>query len=270
MLGLFVIGAIGISLIMALAWFIQRQAKNAGWVDVVWSIGTGLLGIFFALAPISAGDGLNQRQIIIAVLAGLWALRLAWDLGRRVAHGPEDVRYADLRKSWGARFQQRLFGFLQIQALASLFLGLSILLAARNPNPAIGPGDLAGIAILLIAVIGEAVGDRQLRRFKAHPEHHGKICDVGLWGLSRHPNYFFEWLGWLAYPLMAIHVDGTYPLGWLALIGPALMYWLLNYVSGIPLLEKQMLLSRGAAYRDYQQRINAFFPGPHPYIKRQS
>jgi steroid 5-alpha reductase family enzyme len=80
--------------------------------------------------------------------------------------------------------------------------------------------------------------------------------------MSRHPNYFFEWMGWFAYAIIAIDFSGGYPWGWLALAGPALMYWLLVHASGIPPLEAHMLRSRGQAFRDYQHRVNAFWPGP--------
>jgi steroid 5-alpha reductase family enzyme len=87
-------------------------------------------------------------------------------------------------------------------------------------------------------------------------------CDVGLWGWSRHPNYFFEWLGWLAYPLLAIDLSGAYLWGWAALLGPACMYWLLVHVSGIPPLEAHMLERRRDEFRAHQARTNAFFPAP--------
>jgi steroid 5-alpha reductase family enzyme len=112
--------------------------------------------------------------------------------------------------------------------------------------------------VLAVAVLGEGAADAQLGRFRANPANHGKVCDAGLWAWSRHPNYFFEWLHWLAYPLFALGAD----YGWLALLGPGFMYWLLVHVSGIPPLEAQMLRSRGDAYRAYQRRVSAFIPLP--------
>jgi len=97
-----------------------------------------------------------------------------------------------------------------------------------------------------------------LQHFRNDPAHHGKVCEAGLWRWSRHPNYFFEWLYWTAYPLLALGSGWFWP----ALVGPALIYWLLVHVSGIPPLEAQMLRSRGDAYRDYQRRVRAFFPLP--------
>ena len=134
-------------------------------------------------------------------------------------------------------------------------------LAAHTPRP-LGLQDLAGLVIMAAAITGEGVADAQLLRFRAVAAHHGGICDQGLWRLSRHPNYFFEWLGWLAYPLFAIDLSGAYPWGWFALSGPALIYWLLVHVSGIPFLEAQMLRSRGDRYRAYQARTRAFLPFP--------
>jgi steroid 5-alpha reductase family enzyme len=88
----------------------------------------------------------------------------------------------------------------------------------------------------------------------------GLVCDAGLWRWSRHPNYFFEWFGWLAYPLIGPSTD--YPWGWATLSAPVFMYWILVHVTGIPPLEQQMLRSRGARYRDYQSRTSMFFPRP--------
>jgi steroid 5-alpha reductase family enzyme len=118
--------------------------------------------------------------------------------------------------------------------------------------------------ILFIGIAGEALADAQLKRFREHRANQGRVCDVGLWRWSRHPNYFFEWLGWLAYPLIAISPAYPlyYPLGWATLLAPGFMYWFLVHVTGIPPLEAQMLRSRGERYRDYQSRTSVFFPLP--------
>ena len=144
--------------------------------------------------------------------------------------------------------------------VAGLIAAWSIRLGVHNPAPFFRPLDIAGIVVLIIAVAGEAVADEQLRRFKKNPANKGRVCDTGLWAWSRHPNYFFEWLGWVAYPLLAISSDWWW--GWLALTGPAFMYWLLAHVSGVPMLEQQMLKSRGTAFRAYQSRVSSFFPLP--------
>ena len=100
----------------------------------------------------------------------------------------------------------------------------------------------------------------ELKRFRQDPANRGRVCDVGLWRWSRHPNYFFEWFGWLAYPVIALSFD--YPWGLASLLAPVFMYWILVHVTGIPPLEEQMLRSRGERYRDYQSRTSRFFPLP--------
>jgi steroid 5-alpha reductase family enzyme len=156
-----------------------------------------------------------------------------------------------------------MFLFLQVQAAAALLLVGTILLAARNPAPTLGWGDALGAAILVVAIFGEAIADRQLRQFRAISVNRGRVCDKGLWGISRHPNYFFEWLGWTAYAVIALAPNAQPVTAWLALIGPLLMYWLLVHVSGVPPLEAHMLKSRGPEFRAYQARVSAFWPIPH-------
>lgn len=243
---------------MAGAWVLQRVLHNAGWVDAVWSAATGAVGAACALAPAESGGG-GARRAVVAVMAACWSGRLAWHIALRTRGAPEDARYAAFRREWGAAFEMRLFWFLMIQAAASWVLVLSIALAAHNPRP-LRLADGLGVAVLLASVLGEGLADSQLRRFRS--TSHGGICDAGLWGWSRHPNYFFEFLGWCAYPLMAIDLSGAYPQGFVALAGPAFMFWLLRYVSGVPPLEKSMLERRGDAFRSYQRRVSAFFPLP--------
>jgi steroid 5-alpha reductase family enzyme len=251
-----------LSLAMMVAWLVQWRTRNAGWVDVVWTWALGAAGVVYALVPVAGASGPTSRQWLVAALVLAWSLRLGAHLAGRTWHGPEDRRYAQFREDWGSAYEPRMFGLLQVQAAAAATLALSMLLAARNPAP-LGAKDLGACAVLAAAVCGAGLADAQLERFRRRPENHGQVCSRGLWRWSRHPNYFFEWLGWFAYPILAIEVHGPYPLGWLALMGPAFMYILLVHVSGIPPLERQMLKTRGAAYREYQARISAFFPA-HP------
>ncbi|MCS0497722.1 DUF1295 domain-containing protein [Ancylobacter sp. MQZ15Z-1] len=252
--------AAGLSLAMAGAWLTAERSGNHGWVDTVWSFATGAGGVAACLLP--TGPGWPPRRIVVAALIALWALRLGGHILQRTLRGHDDPRYAELRREWGPHASRRLFVFLQIQALASLVLVLAVMAAAHNPAPSWRWGDGLGVVLALAAVAGEAVADRQLARFRADPARRGQVCDIGLWGLTRHPNYFFEWLGWLAYPAIAISVTGTHPWGFAAFLAPLLIYVLLVHVSGIPPTEAHMLRSRGTAFRDYQRRVNAFWPGP--------
>ncbi len=254
--------AICLSMIMALAWAVRRQTNNSGWVDAVWTFGMGIVGLASALIVLPGAEDWTSRQIIVAILIALWSLRLGAHIAQRNLEIEDDPRYAALAKEWGAEASQRMFWLLQKQALVTIPLALSVFLAAQNPVSGLRLQDALAILVALMAIIGEGISDRQLRQFKSRSDTASGVCDQGLWRWSRHPNYFFEWLGWLAYPIFAIDLSGTYPWGWLALAGPLCMYWLLRHVSGIPLLEKHLIQSRGDAYHAYQNRTSAFFPLP--------
>ncbi len=76
--------------------------------------------------------------------------------------------------------------------------------------------DYLGALILFVGIAGEGIADAQLKRFRDNPANKGKVCDAGLWRWSRHPNYFFQWFGWLAYPVIAIApaIRGALPRCW--------------------------------------------------------
>lgn len=244
--------------VMSLSWFAQRALKNAGWVDVFWTFGTGASCVAVALW---SGAGANHdRQLLVAALAAIWSLRLGFYIAARVASSTtEDVRYATLRETWGRAFQSRLFGLVIVQAPATTLLSWSVFAATHASDAALRLRDGLGILILAIAIAGEALADEQMRRFKSKPNH-GPINDSGLWSWSRHPNYFFEWFGWLAYP--AIGFDPANIGSWATWIAPVLMYLILRYGTGVPALEHNMLMSRGDAFRAYQARVSAFIPMP--------
>ncbi|MGJ7041494.1 steroid 5-alpha reductase family enzyme [Shinella sp. BE166] len=258
---LFLLLAVALSLAMTGAWLVVVRGASSGWVDATWSFLVGAAGIAVALTPVAGWEGDVQRRLVVALIAVLWSCRLGFHIVLRTLHGGEDPRYARLKQEWGDRWKGRLWFFLQIQAAAALLLAATIFLAARNPAPGLRWSDIAGIAILVAAVLGEGLADAQLARFRGDPANRGKVCDAGLWGLSRHPNYFFQWLGWTGYAVIAIGPAGTWPWGWAALAGPAFMYWLLVHISGIPPLEAHMLRSRGVAFAAYAKRVNAFWPG---------
>ncbi len=247
---------------MAFAWLVQQRTGQSGWVDACWSFATGFAGAASALSALLLYPQ-APRPIIVAMFAGVWSLRLGVHIVLRTRGAGEDPRYAKMREDWGQDASRRMFWLLQIQALVSVPLVLAIAVAAWNVERPLGLQDGLAAMLLAIAIAGEAMSDKQLRDFAKKPANRGKICTVGFWRWSRHPNYFFEWLAWLAYPVFAINLGATYWWGWLALAAPVSMYLLLTRVSGIPLLEEHMVRKHGDLYRRYQRTTSAFFPWPN-------
>lgn len=250
--------AVGLSLVMVCAWAIQRMTGASGWIDTIWSFAVGFGGM---AAAIFADGGFERRIAVFAIIA-VWSARLGTHIAARTKGGGEDPRYAKFIEEWGASAAWKLFVFLQVQAIAAFVLVLAVYLAAANPAPFPRVIDVAAIVIAIAAIVGETVADAQLASFRKSPEARTGVCETGLWRYSRHPNYFFEWLIWCAWLLLAVDLSGQSGWGWLAVLAPLQMYWLLVHVSGIPPLEEHMLKSRGEKFRALQTRVNAFFPGP--------
>jgi len=231
----------------------QRRTGDATAVDAGWGASVALLAILDGVF----GPGDASHRVLIAVLAGFENARVAWVVVRRLG-GKEDGRYAELRRRWRERGrEQTTFAiFYQAQALLAAVLTLPFLFTVFNRHGGLEPLEWAGAALWLLAVAFEVTADAQLRRHKADPSRRGTTMRSGLWRYSRHPNYFFQTLTWVAYALVATAA----PWGWLGWIAPALILFLVLFVTGIPPSEEQALRSRGEDYRRYQRETSAFVP----------
>ncbi len=239
--------------VMALLWLIHLPMRNAAIVDFGWGFLLATIAILYALA----GTSYAPRRWLAAAMAAVWGYRLAFYLlFTRILGHPEEGRYVELRQSWKTNLALKFFIFFQAQALLDVVLSLPFLLVALDRRPAPAWSDFAGAGIWAVAFAGETTADAQLTAFKSSPANKGKTCCAGLWKYSRHPNYFFEWLIWVAYAIYAIGA----PWGWLGLASPALMLFFLFRVTGIPATEAQALRSRGEEYRRYQETTSAFVP----------
>lgn len=252
MLRLLGVAAVIAAIYFAVVWAISVKIRNYGLLDVAWSYGIAILAPFYAW--FATGDPL--RKWLVAAVGIAWSLRLgSYILIRVLSHHPkEDPRYQTLRKDWpGAG---RFLLFFELQALVLLIFSLPFLLASFNATPGLQWIEWLGLGIAALSFVGEGTADLQMQGFKANPANKDKVCRVGLWRYSRHPNYFFESMVWWGFFIFAL---GT-PWGWVTIVCPLLMLWFLLKVTGIKLTEEYSLKSKGEAYRDYQRTTSAFIP----------
>lgn len=247
------IGAAGVCGLMFILWLIHFPMKNAAIVDGGWAGGLALLAILYA----AFGPGYGPRRLMIGAMGGVWGLRLSlYLLTTRVFGHEEEGRYVALREKWKTGIPLKFLIFFEAQAVLCVLLSVPFLMAVLNPEPRLSVIEESAAALWLIALAGESKADRDLHRFKSNPANKGKTCREGLWKYSRHPNYFFEWLIWIAYALFALASPG----GWWGLTAPAMMLYFLFRVTGIPATERQALRTKGDDYRDYQRTTSAFVP----------
>lgn len=239
--------------VMVALWLADRRIHNASIADVGWCV--GLVGAVAWYGWSTTGD--LERKILLLSMASLYGVRLGlYILLNRVIGKEEDARYRQLRCEWGSSESVRLFAYFQLQAAAVALFSLPFLVLMQNIVPPFSLWELAGFLVWLVAIVGEGFADWQLAQFRSKSWNRDRVCREGLWFYSRHPNYFFEWLHWWAYVVMAVGTSG-WLLTW---IGPVAMGWALLKVTGVPLAEAQALRSRGEEYRIYQRTTNRFIP----------
>lgn len=236
-----------------LTWLISVQQRNVTIVDTLWSLMFVIAAFSYAAYTLPAG----ARAQLLLVLVTIWGLRLAFYLARRNHGHEEDRRYQKIRRRNEPGFTWKsLYLVFGLQAVLAWIISLPLLGGIAGDADPLGLLDYAGVALWCVGIYFEAVGDWQLTRFKADPANAGKVMDQGLWGLTRHPNYFGDFCVWWGFGLIALAAGA-----WWSLVGPAIMSVLLLRVSGVALLERD-IGKRRPGYAEYIRRTNAFFPGP--------
>ena len=251
-------GLAAVIALFTILWLVSLAVRNSSIVDIWWGPAILIVGVSYYLIAVEPGS----RARLTVALVGLWALRLAVHIGaRNIGHG-EDFRYAAWRKQYGAAWWYRsYFKVFLLQGVIAWIVAMPLFYAIASDAPAaLTLLDWAGVLLFAAGFLFEAIGDEQLRRFKANPANKGRVMNTGLWRYTRHPNYFGEAVLWWGLGL----IGAATPLGWIGLIGPAVITFLLIRVSGVALLEKT-LKSTKAGYAEYMSSTPAFWPGrPKP------
>ncbi len=241
--------ALALFAFQVLGFVISIIKKRNDIADVVWGLGF----VYLACLSYAMGTG-HSRALLVNGLITLWGLRLALHIYLRSKGKPEDYRYAQWRSEWKHVY---LRSFLQVFMLQGLFLYIiawPVMLINLALPVAWQWWD--GLALLLwcIGFAFESIGDYQLIQFKKNPANRGKLITTGLWRYSRHPNYFGDALQWWAIFLFALAL----PMGWITVLSPLLLTYLLRYVSGVPMLERKY--ASHPEFEMYKQKTSAFFP----------
>ena len=250
-LTLFLYGLFAALLLPSLTWIVSLFKGDASIVDSLWSL------IFLALCAtwLVAHEDTTPRSVIVFALVAFWALRLSAYITWRNWGEGEDARYQAMRRKYSPNFAVKsLFIVFLLQGLLAWIIALPLLAAITGSRP-LNPVDALAIVLVLFGTLFESIADAQLAAFKARPGAQGRVMDKGLWRYTRHPNYFGECCVWWGFYLFALAAGG-----WWSILSPLLITFLLLRVSGVVLLEKD-IVERRPGYREYINRTNAFFPG---------
>lgn len=236
--------------LMLLLWVVYVIQRNASILDIGWGVGF----VLTALVYYALGEGDIWRKLLVLILVSAWGLRLVFHLIERFSI-PHTSRYQSAFQSFQDWGLLKTLGVFLIQALLIVILSLPFALMSQNRLLFFSVWEVFGLLLWMAGFVGESIADRQMMEFKQDPANRNKVFEKGLWKYSRHPNYFFEWMIWIAYAMMALPAEG----GWLALISPLLLLVMLLSISK-PLNEAQALKTKGEAYHDYQQNTSSFIP----------
>jgi steroid 5-alpha reductase family enzyme len=239
-------------LVVMLTFYVLGSWKrNHGLVDIAWGLGIGCLAARLAWAM--RGSPLQLLQTVLVVL---WSLRLSVYLFLRNWGKPEDFRYAAWREKWrGSWWWRSFFQVYALQGALQLLVVFPLMLVFRDGVQEVGMVEVMGAGLSLLGLLIETIADAQKFFFKRDPGNRERIMQSGLWRYSRHPNYFGEAVFWWGIGLMALRVEW----GWIGLLSPLLMNWLLLKVSGVPMLEERWVLR--PEFEEYRRRTNRFVLG---------
>jgi len=244
--------ALGVVVVYITLWFIVSLIlKRNDVADIAWGLGIALVGMTaFVLSP-------SLRLELMAALTLFWGLRLSYHIYKRFSsHPAEDYRYAQWRTEWKHFVLRSYAQVFLLQGLLMVVVGYSLVHVSAMPATPLNALDVLALLLWIFGFVFEVVGDRQLKAFIASKPGKGAVLDTGLWRYSRHPNYFGEVTQWWALWLFALSV----PFGWVAILSPIAITFLILKVSGVPMLESKLM--QNPAYREYAKGTSVLVPLP--------
>jgi steroid 5-alpha reductase family enzyme len=248
-----IFSAIVIWIYMSIWFFIALATKRNDAVDIAWGLGF----VVVSIANLIRDHNHSFTAVLVAILVLIWGLRLSWHIGRRNIKKPEDFRYKTWRTSWGKWLIPRsYFQIFILQGFLMLLVVTPVLVISTYALKGINALVIIGAILWIFGFLFESTGDRQLRKFIANPDNKGHIMEKGLWRYTRHPNYFGEITQWWSIGIIALSCRH----GWIGLVGPLVISFLIIKISGVPLLEKAY--KDNPDYQEYKRHTSMLIPLP--------
>jgi steroid 5-alpha reductase family enzyme len=248
-LELYAIAFLVVLTVVSVLWAISVPLEDASIIDMFW----GPLFVAVAWVLLPAAGVLAVKPYLITLLVTLWGLRLAFHLISRNLGQGEDKRYRQWRERGGDRWWLKTYyRIFLLQGGIALVVATPLIAAFHRPYD-LHFINLVGVLVWAAGFVYELLADVQLSQFKSDPANRGRVMNEGLWGRSRHPNYFGDALQWWGLGLIAV-TGAT----WWALLGPALMTAVFLGLSN-DVLERGMK-KRNPKYHDYIANTPKFLP----------
>jgi steroid 5-alpha reductase family enzyme len=262
------------------SYLLSAVTGDYSWVDRLWSTAPVAFAWIYAVRA-----GFSFAPTVAALLVTLWGARLTYNFARRGGYTTmEDYRWPILRERIDHPVLWQLFSLLFISCFqVSLFVLFTLpvyrlaTIALPVPVPIVGAFAIA----FLLFLAYETIADQQQWTFQNMK--HGFVssddppawlgaeadearvnleADIrrgflthGLFGLSRHPNYFGELMVWWTLYLLAAAAGGS-------LVDASALGALLLTVLfvGSTVFTESISASRYPEYREYQRRTSAIVP----------
>ena len=258
----FLFPLLGSFIFMSLMFAIAVLRQRFDIIDVAWGL------TFISIALVSFTTVILEPQltvqVIITTLVIIWGSRLSAHIYSRWSKSDkEDKRYAVFRQQYKKSFGGVAFNvytrIFLLQAALAVIVSFPVIIVNTSSVP-LTPTlfTLLGVIVWAVGFYFETVGDYQLKKFTSSSTNKGKLMTAGLWKYTRHPNYFGEMTQWWAIFIIAFAAVPS--LGWLSLVGPAVITILILFVSGIPIAERH--IERRQGWSEYKKHTSKLIPLP--------
>ena len=234
----------------------SRLYKNSSFYDAYWSVIPPLIALYWAMTSTAQGIDVTRAWLVV-ILVWLWGIRLTANWATfwpGLEH--EDWRYEPIKTNAGKWNALADFSAIHLFPTVIVFAACIPIYAAvaMDAQPLNWLDYLAATATLL-AIFIELVSDIQLHRFLTHRKP-GEMMKTGLWALSRHPNYFGEWLFWAGLALFGL---AAVPSAWWWVLPGAIAMLAMFLLASIPMIDKRSL-ARRPEYATHMQQVSGFMP----------